>query len=456
MSARHRIFGCVALVITGLANAGPVQVEGVRVASASDKTRIALDISQPAEHKLFTLSNPHRVVIDIKQGRMLTSARPALPAAGVVRNIRTANREDGSVRIVLDLARPMKPSSFLLASDGQRGDRLVIDLKPVGAQKTVRTAAPTIRATPTIRTTATARATPSGRDIVVAIDAGHGGKDPGARGPSGVREKDVVLKISRRLAEIINADPNMHAYLTRSTDRFVNLRDRMERSRAASADLFISIHADAFRDRKVRGATVYVLSSKGAVDEAARRLADRENEALGEVSLNGKEKTLAEVLLDLSQDASLSASIGVGDEILAEIGQITKVRKKRVQQAPFLVLKSPDVPSVLIETAFISNPRDEKNLASATYRDKLARAIYAGITDYFVSNPPPGTTLAMTGRSRPARVAEVKYTIRRGDTLSGIANHYDVPVRRIRGVNNLRGDKIVVGKTLRIPATQEI
>ena len=161
-------------------------------------------------------------------------------------------------------------------------------------------------------------------------------------------------------------------------------------------------------------------------------------------------------MLDLSQDASLSASIGVGDEILAEIGQITKVRKKRVQQAPFLVLKSPDVPSVLIETAFISNPRDEKNLASATYRDKLARAIYAGITDYFVSNPPPGTTLAMTGRSRPARVAEVKYTIRRGDTLSGIANHYDVPVRRIRGVNNLRGDKIVVGKTLRIPATQEI
>lgn len=443
MSARHRIFGCVALVVTGLANAGSVQVEGMRIATAPDKTRIALDISQRAEHKLFTLSNPHRVVIDIKQGRMLRVARPALPAGGVVRNIRTANREDGSVRIVLDLERPMKPSSFLLAADGQRGDRLVIDLKPVGAATIVRT-------TPTVR------AAPTGRDIVVAIDAGHGGKDPGARGPSGVREKDVVLKISRRLAQIIDADPNMRAYLTRSTDNFVNLRDRMERSRAASADLFISIHADAFRDRKVRGATVYVLSSKGAVDEAARRLAARENEALGEVSLNGKEKTLAEVLFDLSQDASLSASIGVGDEIIGEIGRITKVRKSRVQQAPFLVLKSPDVPSVLIETAFISNPRDEKNLASSKYRDQLARAIYAGITDYFVANPPPGTALAMTGRSRPARMAEVRYTIRRGDTLSGIATRYDVPVRRIRSVNNLRGDKIVVGKTLRIPAVQDI
>ncbi|MGI9343957.1 MAG: N-acetylmuramoyl-L-alanine amidase, partial [Gammaproteobacteria bacterium] len=284
-----------------------------------------------------------------------------------------------------------------------------------------------------------------------------GGKDPGARGPSGTREKDVVLKISKRLAQIIDADPNMRAYLTRSSDRFVNLRDRMERSRSVEADLFISIHADAFRDPKVSGATVYVLSSKGASDEAARRLADRENAALiGGVDLVTKESTLAGVLLDLSQNASLSASIDIGDGILRNINQITKVRKKRVQQAPFLVLKSPDVPSVLIETAFISNPQDEKNLASPRYREQLSRAIFNGIEGYFVANPPAGTTLALNQARQPTRNLELQHVIRSGETLSTIANRYDVSVRRIRSANRLSGDKIVVGKVLRIPATQDI
>ena len=259
---------------------------------------------------------------------------------------------------MLDLDKPMKPRSFLLASNGRQGDRLVVDLVPVGTPAKVRKA-PVVTAN---------RVT--GRDIVVAIDAGHGGKDPGARGPTGVREKDVVLKISRRLAEIIEADPNMRAYLTRSNDRFVNLRERMERSRAADADLFISIHADAFSDRRVRGATVYVLSSKGASDEAARRLAERENAKLGAVELDDKDPTLAGVLMDLSQNAALSASFDVGDEILQEIGQITKVRKRRVQQAPFLVLKSPDVPSILVETAFIRT--------GPTRRTSRARIIVTG------------------------------------------------------------------------------
>jgi len=448
MSAKRRLLGFVAFVVSGVACAAPVKVEGIRIATALDKTRVALDLSSPADHKVFTLSNPHRVVIDIKQGRITKSALPLPVGNGVVKKVRSANRQDGTVRVVLDLERPMKPRSFLLASDGQRGDRLVVDLVSVGTQPQVRKA-PVLTASPVGQASA--------REIVVAVDAGHGGKDPGARGPSGVREKDVVLKISRRLAEIIDADPNMRAYLTRSTDSFVNLRQRMERSRAAEADLFISIHADAFRDKRVRGATVYVLSSKGASDEAARRLADSHNAVLiGGVNLEDKEPTLAGVLLDLSQNAALSASFDVGDEILHEIAQITKIRKKRVQQAPFLVLKSPDVPSVLVETAFISNPNDEKNLASSNYRERLAQAIFSGITDYFVANPPLGTRLAAADYRQPPRTAELQHVIRRGETLSEIATRYDVSVRRIRSANKLRSDKIVVGKVLRIPSTQDI
>jgi len=447
MSAKQRLPGILLLLAGTVAGASPVQVESVRIASQNEKTRVALDLSRPAEHKLFTLSDPHRVVIDIKPGRIITQALPVPEGTGVVRKIRTANRKDGTVRIVLDLKRPMKPRSFLLANDGTRGDRLVIDLVPIGTHPVVKRAPTTAPRGPGYR---------QGREIVIAIDPGHGGKDPGARGPSGVREKDVVLKISRRLAEIIDADPFMRAVLTRSDDRFINLRDRMEGARQARADLFVSIHADSFHDRRVRGATVYVLSSKGATDEAARRIAERENSAvlIGGVSLDDKDPTLASVLLDLSQNASLSASIDIGDEILQEIRQITRIRKSRVQQAPFLVLKSPDVPSVLIETAFISNPSEEKNLASRQYRDRLARAIHSGITDYFEVNPPSGTLLAQAGRI-PARRA-VEHVIRSGETLSGIATRYEVSVRRIQSVNNLRGDKIVVGRVLRIPASQDI
>ena len=210
------------------------------------------------------------------------------------------------------------------------------------------------------------------------------------------------------------------------------------------------------RDRRVRGATVYVLSSKGASDEASKRLADRENAAhlIGGVTLDDKDPTLASVLMDLSQNASLSASIDIGTEILDEIGRVTKVRKSKVQQAPFLVLKSPDVPSLLIETAFISNPQDEKNLRSWKHREKLATAMYRGIHDYFRHNPPPGTRMASLKRTEPSPA--VVHVIRRGDTLSGIADRYRVPVRQIRSVNNLRSDKIVVGRVLRIPQYQDI
>jgi len=323
----------ILLVATGLitvvsipGHAEPVvHINDVRIAAQDGRTRVAVDLSRRVEHKIFTLSNPHRVVIDIMPGRLERSALPLPTGTGAVRRIRGANRDDGTVRIVLDMATLAKPRSFLLAPNGKQGDRLVIDLVPLGAPRTIKKAPSLVQS----QSLSTARERdsmqPTGRQIVVAIDAGHGGKDPGAAGPTGIREKDVVLRISRQLAARIDADPNMRAYMTRDGDRFVQLRQRMESARSAEADLFISIHADAFKDRRVRGATVYVLSSKGASDEASMRLAARENAAhlIGGVSLDDKDPTLASVLLDLSQNASLSASIDIGAEMLEEIAQVT-------------------------------------------------------------------------------------------------------------------------------------
>ena len=451
MLSNRCLLGLILLFVAGVAGAAQTRVEAVRIGHQSDKTRVAIDLSRFAEYKLFTLSNPHRVVIDIQRGDIAPTALPLPTGRGAVHRVRSAKRQDGNLRIVLDLTAPMQPRSFVLGANGERGERLVIDLFPLASGAPVKTV-------PHVSAMSRGR----GRDIVVVIDPGHGGKDPGARGPSGLREKDVVLKISRQLAEIINAQPGMRAYLTRGGDNFVRLRDRMERARTKEADLFISIHADSFRDRRVHGATVYVLSPKGAADEADRRLAKRENAALleeadliGGITFADMDKILAGVLIDLSQNAAMSSSIDVGDEILGEISRITKVRKGKVQQAPFLVLKSPDVPSVLVETAFISNPGDEKNLGSSRYRERLARAIFDGLEDYFNINPPPGTRLALA-RQNGTRLTTKSYVIRRGDTLSGIADRYNVSIRRIRSVNNLHSDRIKVGKVLQIPPTQEI
>jgi N-acetylmuramoyl-L-alanine amidase len=309
---------------------------------------------------------------------------------------------------------------------------------------------PARAATPAVRES---EPRPIGRDVVVAIDAGHGGKDPGAHGPRGVLEKDVTLRLARRLADVVNAEPGMRAVLTRNRDEFIPLRGRMERARAAQADLFISIHADAVRNRKVRGASVYVLNEKGATDEAARRLAARENAAdlIGGVSLRSRDPTLASVLLDLSQNASLSSSIEAADDILEEMARVGTVRKRQVMQAPFMVLKSPDVPSVLVETAYISNPDEERRLNSHDYRSRLATAIFTGVRAYFYRNPPRGSLVAELGRQRLA--GSVEHVIRRGETLSTIATRYHTSVGRIRDANRLTSDRVAAGQVIRIPLT---
>jgi N-acetylmuramoyl-L-alanine amidase len=351
--------------------------------------------------------------------------------------VRTGPQPNGTLRIVLELNENATPKSFLLPPSGSFGHRLVVDLAAgAGAAEARRVTA----------TEQTAR-----RDLVVAIDAGHGGKDPGASGAKGVREKDVVLAIAKRLATELERFPGVSTVMTRPTDRYVTFEERMGIARRARADLFVSIHADAYEDPSARGATVYALSMGRASDEVTRQAAERENAAdlIGGVSLADKDETLARVLLDLSQSASISASVLAGQEIIEQLGAVTRMRKTRVQQGSFLVLTSPDVPSLLIETAYISNPREESALRDPDYQADLARAITSGIINYFRDYAPPESAFA---HNPPAPVgAPVRHVIRRGETLSEIAAQYRVSLASLRQSNGIRGDTIRVGQVITIP-----
>jgi N-acetylmuramoyl-L-alanine amidase len=433
---------CRRLILTALLTllATAVQsattVENIRIWAENGKTRVVLDLSRPANHNIFTLRGPDRLVVDLKDGRLARTLTDMPDGVGSVRAIRSAVRANGQLRIVLDLNETVRSRSFTAGANSKYGDRLVIDLQRSGNLRTVKRAS---------------EAYTPGRDIVIAVDPGHGGRDPGAVGKGRTKEKDVALAVSKNLAARINAEHGMKAILIRSGDYYVDHRKRMDIARKSKADLFISIHADAVSDRRANGATVYALSTKGASDEEARLLAERENAAVrvGGVSLEDKDKVLAEVLLDLSQNAALSASLEVGSKIIVELARIGKVRRKTVQQAGLLVLKSPDMPSILIETAFISNPAEEKKLRSPRHQVRLANSILAGIRTYFYTNPPPDTQIAMDVRRTPER--RVRHLIARGDTLSEIAQRYNVSPAAIRAANKMNSDTIRVGQTLSIP-----
>jgi N-acetylmuramoyl-L-alanine amidase len=357
-----------------------VDVHAVRLWAGPDNTRIVLDLSGRAQHSLVVLANPERVVLDVPGARLGSGAR-APAAIGAIKQVRMAQRPSGELRIVFDLSHAVRAKSFLAEPNRQYGYRLVIDLGGASAQDTP---------------VKVEHARPDARDLIIAIDAGHGGEDPGAIGKNGTREKDVVLAIARALAQRVNSEPGMRATLTRDGDYFVPLRDRMRRARAQQADLFVSIHADAIRDRSVDGSSVYILSPRGATDEASRWLAERENasDLIGGVSLDDKGDVLASVLLDLSQSASLSASQVAAEQVLHQLNLVGEVRKPQVQQARFMVLKSPDIPSMLVETAYISNPQEERRLRGAAQQAKLAAAIHQGLRAYFYADPPSGTRIA--------------------------------------------------------------
>jgi N-acetylmuramoyl-L-alanine amidase len=450
---------CLWLVGQAAVSAGTIDFKGVRLWAAPDHTRVVFDTSASVSHKIFSLQNPDRLVIDVPSGRVAASLQAEQVSGGLVKGVRTAQNRKDTLRIVLDLKQGTRPQAFSLKPNDQYGHRLVIDLYDVdgSANETVSKAATQPASaidtvSPALTRTASARPVPvkaatattalPARELVIAIDAGHGGEDPGAIGRRGTREKTVVLAIARQLAELIKKEPGMRPVLIREGDYYIGLRQRIDKARKHNADLFISIHADAFRDHRARGSSVFVLSRRGASSEMARWIAAKENAAdlAGGVSLDDKDDVLAGVLLDLSQSASIAASHEVASNMLGELKRLGKTHKSDVQRAGFVVLKSPDIPSILVETAFISNPDEENNLRSKQHQAKLAKAMLSGIRDYFDNHPPPGTL----------RVAR-KHTIKRGDTLSDIAAAYQVSLNSLRGFNSLKSDTLRVGDTLRIP-----
>lgn len=419
-------------------------IDGLRVRPSPERTRVVFDLGQPTVHKVFTLENPDRVVIDLRQAELAVDVSKLKLAGTSISRVRTSSRNNGrDVRVVFDMNQAVQPRSFVLEPIMQYGDRLVVDLydkdrpKPAIVQKSEKSLTQM-------------------RDVVIAIDAGHGGDDPGAIGPTRLYEKDVVLNIARDLAVLFDKEPGFRSVLVRKGDYFIAHRKRTDIARESQADAFLSIHADAFKTPKVSGASVYAISQKGATSETARWLAEKENRSdliggVGSVSLNDKDDLLAGILLDLSMTASLSLSLEMGESVLQELAKVNKLHKKSVEQAAFAVLKSPDIPSLLIETGFISNPGEERRLGNRQHQGKLARAIFEGLRSAMVRNPPTGSYLAWVKEGRESTA--VTHIIERGDTLSEIASRYRVSSKQLKAINGLRGDTIQVGQKLKIPTS---
>lgn len=426
---------CISVLsVIAAADALAANIDHLRLWRAPDHTRIVFDLDAPVEHQLFTLKNPERIVIDFPETKMRAQPDSLSLDKTPIASLRHAPKSGGALRVVLDLKQSVRPRSFLLRRHEQLPDRLVLDLydRSAGVQKTL-------------------DQVHGARDVVIAIDPGHGGEDPGALGPGKLREKDVVLAIARKLQQHINRARGFSAKLVRSGDYYVPLRKRVNRGREWRADLFVSIHADAFKDKKARGAGVYALSSRGATSETARFLAQRENESdliggAGSLSLDGKDETLVGVLLDLSMTASMNASLEIGNRVLTGLGQFVHLHKKRVEQANFAQLRSPDVPSILVETGFITNPEEARRLRNPQFQQRMAQRIGDSIVAHFHARPPAGSWLAAAARGRGR-----EHIISRGDTLSGIAARYNVSVAALKKANGLGTSTIRTGQKLAIP-----
>jgi len=413
--------------MASLATAKTADIESVRVWSGPDHTRAVFDISAQADYQLFELDNPPRVVIDVAAGRLKSNLD--LPENRDIKGIRYSENKN-RVRLVLDLKKDFKPKSFLLKPTGKYGHRLVVDLnhKQEQEEKTI------------------AQAVPENRDVLVAIDAGHGGEDPGAIGAAGTYEKHVTLNIAKALAKKINAQKGMRAMIIRDGDYYIKHRERFEKARKHRADLFVSIHADAFHSSKVNGASVYILSKRGASSEAAAWLAESENksDSIGGVVIEDKRDMLSQVLYDLSQNSAMEESHKAAQSVHASMKKVVKLHGQGFGQANFLVLKSPDVPSMLIETGYISNPDDEKNLKSPTHIDKLTNQIASGIRHYFYQSPPPRTWIAAQAKAK-------KHVVQSGDTLSAIASRNGTSIDSIKSINNKSTNSVMIGEVLFLP-----
>jgi N-acetylmuramoyl-L-alanine amidase len=458
------VVAVVGLLLTALAvdAVAETKVNSVRLWRAPDNTRLVFDLTGPVQHSVFTLTAPDRLVIDIN-GASLGAPLNVPTANTPITAMRSAQRTPTDLRVVIDLKQAVTPKSFTLAPNAQYGNRLVVDLfdnpadaAPTPPPPTKVATVPAVPVTPTEPAIKLPPAPAGKRDIIVVIDAGHGGEDPGASGSRGQREKDVVLAIARELQRQVNGMKGFRAELTRTGDYFIPLRGRTEIARKKGADLFVSIHADAAPSKAAFGASVFALSDRGATSETARWLADSENRSdliggAGNVSLDDKDRMLAGVLLDLSMTASLTSSLNVGQKVLSNIGRITPLHKQRVEQAGFMVLKSPDIPSILVETGFISNANEASKLSSSSHQQALARSISSGVRQFFQQNPPPGTYIAWLRDSGKIAQGPRDHRVNPGETLAMIAVRYQVSPATLRSSNNLQSDELKIGQTLTIP-----
>jgi N-acetylmuramoyl-L-alanine amidase len=408
------------------------EIKNIRVWAAPDNTRIVLDLSSNAKYNMFTLDNPSRVVVDVERAKFLAQIDEITIIDTGIKRIRYGEHKKRT-RLVFDLEQPSTVNSFMLEPNESYGHRLVIDLS--FKKKTV-------KALPQVSIPQ------HNKKFIVAIDPGHGGEDPGATGKRyNTKEKDVVLAVAKKLKKYIDNTPDMHSYLVRSGDYYIGLRNRMAEARDKNADIFISLHADSFKDPRANGASVYVLSDRGASSEAARWLAESENKAdlIGGVTLEDKGDILASVLLDLSQTATSNASFDLAESLIDDLKLTTQMHKKTVQRAGFMVLKSPDVPSVLVELGFISNKHGEQKLRQSRYQDQIAKSLFKGVRNYAKNKPRPVW--------QPSNIAKLQHRVAPGDTLFEIAQRYNVSVTDLKSSNNVIEKDIQIGDTIYIPSS---
>ncbi|RTR40693.1 AMIN domain-containing protein [Shewanella canadensis] len=411
------------------------KLDGVRIWAAPESTRVVFDLSKAPSFTHFTLTDPYRLVVDLKGTSTSLNLKKLANNSKIVKRVRISKPPSkGTLRLVIDLTKPVKASLFALPPTAPYGNRLVVDLDD---SRSVSTAKKTSQPKQRLR------------DVIVAIDAGHGGDDPGSIGPTGIYEKKVVLEIAKKVQAKINATPGMKAVMTRTGDYFVNLNKRSEIARNSKADLLVSIHADAFTSSQPRGASVWVLSMRRANSEIGRWLEQKEkhSELLGGageiIQSTDNEQYLAMTLLDMSMDRSMAISHNIADDVLSNLGKVTKLHKHKPESASFAVLKSPDIPSILVETGFISNHKEERLLSQREHQNNIAKAVQKGVLRYFESNPPVNSLMASKG--------SFKHNVRKGESLSVIAHKYQVSITSIKNANGLKSNTLRIGQKLVIP-----
>lgn len=504
------LLGLVSLFPTGLwAQGNESQIDSVRLWHAPDKTRVVFDVSENIKHNIFSLKNPERLVVDIENAGLKVVLPDMQADNRHLKGIRSGSPREGVLRFVFELKVPLQAHSFVLTPNELYGHRLVLDLIDPQYELTSADTELSLNQAPSAQTSSALElvvedvvveselitdevssssieesapgsdqeraevptevatevllsASQTPQKITIAIDAGHGGEDPGATGHRGSREKKITLSIAKRLLKIINADSRMQAFLVREGDYYIDLTRRREMAKEKDADIFVSIHADAFTKKSANGLSVFALSQRGATSAMARALAKKENAAdlIGGVSLANKDEVLAKVLVDLSMTNTISESVNLGGRVLKELSKVGRLHSKRVEQASFVVLKSPDIPSILIETGFITNLNEEKKLRTSKYQKKIANAIHTALGEYYEQTPyynqanysSPNIASSSGNSSKSARLT--KHKVKRGDSLSAIALKYGTTVAELKRINKLRSNTAVLGQTLKLPASK--